>query len=51
MLYNVIATCRNENCESNGFENCFESEEPESMAVICGPCQNIIEDITATPKE
>lgn len=45
MIYNIIATCRNETCEVNGIENFFESEDSENIVVLCGPCQVYITDI------
>jgi hypothetical protein len=48
MIYNVIAICRTESCEANGIENRFEVEDPNSMSVLCGPCQVVIIDVTVS---
>jgi uncharacterized Zn finger protein len=47
----ITATCRTAGCSEDGVPNVFERESGIDFVVHCGQCQNIIEDITATPKE
>ena len=51
IVFDITAICHTESCEASGIPNVYEREDGIDFVVHCGQCQNIIEDITATPKE
>lgn len=46
MTITITAVCRTESCTASGVPNVFEREVGVDGDTFCGPCQNLITDIT-----